>query len=70
MAGVSARASAANARALGQIRYFAGATAYGRDVPDAEIQILDAGHFAMDERLDEIVDLTRGFLASPDIGAV
>jgi len=27
----------------------AGATAYGRDVPDAEIHLLEAGHFALDE---------------------
>ena len=46
----------------------AGATAYGRDLPDAEIHILDAGHFAMDEALDEIADLARRFLASLQIG--
>jgi pimeloyl-ACP methyl ester carboxylesterase len=40
----------------------AGATAYGRDVPDAEIHLLDAGHFAMDESVDEIASLTRQFL--------
>jgi pimeloyl-ACP methyl ester carboxylesterase len=47
----------------------AGATAYGDDLPDAEIHILEAGHFAMDEKLDEIADLTRRFLASLAIGA-
>jgi len=46
----------------------AGATAYGRDLPDAEIHILDAGHFAMDEALDEIADLASRFLASLQIG--
>lgn len=40
----------------------AGAHAYARDVPDAEIHILDAGHFALDEKLDEIAALIRGFL--------
>ena len=45
------------------------ALAYGRDLPDAEILILDAGHFAMDEALDEIVDLNRRFFASRQIGA-
>lgn len=40
----------------------AGAHAYARDVPDAEIHILDAGHFALDEKLDEIVALIRDFL--------
>jgi pimeloyl-ACP methyl ester carboxylesterase len=40
----------------------AGAAAYGRDVPDAEIHLLDAGRFAMDESVDEIAILTRQFL--------
>jgi pimeloyl-ACP methyl ester carboxylesterase len=47
----------------------AGATAYGDDLPDAEIHVLEAGHFAMDEKLDEVADLTRRFLASRHIGA-
>jgi pimeloyl-ACP methyl ester carboxylesterase len=38
------------------------AEAYRRDVPDAEVHILDAGHFALDEQPDAIADLTRGFL--------
>jgi pimeloyl-ACP methyl ester carboxylesterase len=41
-----------------------GALAYARDVPGAEIHILDAGHFALDEQADEVAQLTRGFLAS------
>lgn len=28
----------------------------------AEAHILDAGHFALDEKLDEIAGLIRGFL--------
>jgi pimeloyl-ACP methyl ester carboxylesterase len=40
----------------------AGATAYRRDVPDAELHILDAGHFAMDEARDQIALLVRSFL--------
>jgi len=40
-----------------------GAQAFKRDLPDAQIEILDAGHFAMDTRLDEIVDLTAKFLS-------
>jgi pimeloyl-ACP methyl ester carboxylesterase len=44
----------------------AGATAYAGDVPDAEIHILDAGHFALDEATDEIVALVRKFLDSLD----
>ena len=40
------------------------ADAYRRDVPDAEVVLLDAGHFALEEQADEIADLTRGFLAT------
>ena len=40
-----------------------GAFAYRRDVPKAEVQILDAGHFALDEKVDEIASLIRVFLA-------
>jgi len=39
-----------------------GATAYQRDVASAEIHILDAGHFALDEKVDEIAALIRTFL--------
>jgi transposase InsO family protein len=39
-----------------------GTTAYGDDVPKAEIHFLDAGHFALDEATDEIVSLVRNFL--------
>ena len=38
------------------------AQAYRREVPAAEVHILDAGHFALDEQPDTIADLTRGFL--------
>ena len=40
----------------------AGATAYAGDVPKAEIHILEAGHFALDEATDEIGSLVRDFL--------
>ncbi|MCJ2048469.1 alpha/beta fold hydrolase, partial [Methylobacterium sp. J-070] len=40
-----------------------GAEAYLRDLPEAELHILDAGHFALDEATDEIAWLTRNFLA-------
>jgi pimeloyl-ACP methyl ester carboxylesterase len=40
-----------------------GAHAYRDDVPDAEIHILEAGHFALDEATDEVASLTRAFLA-------
>jgi len=39
------------------------ATAYLRDVPEAEVHILNAGHFALDEAVDEIAILMRRFLA-------
>ena len=39
-----------------------GALAFKRDVPDAEIHLLDAGHFALDEKVDEIAALTIDFL--------
>ena len=39
-----------------------GALADRRDLPDAEIHILDAGHFALDEKVDEISVLTACFL--------
>jgi pimeloyl-ACP methyl ester carboxylesterase len=40
----------------------AGGKAYKRDVPEAEIHILDAGHFALDEKVDEIALLMLAFL--------
>jgi pimeloyl-ACP methyl ester carboxylesterase len=39
-----------------------GAEAYKRDLPDAEIHLLDAGHFALDEKVDEIAGLMFAFL--------
>ena len=40
-----------------------GAEGYKRDLPDAEMHILDAGHFALDEKTEEIASLVRGFMA-------
>jgi pimeloyl-ACP methyl ester carboxylesterase len=37
--------------------------AYRRDVPRAEVHVLDAGHFALDTAADEIAGLVRGFMA-------
>ncbi len=45
----------------------AGATAYLRDVPEAEVHILDAGHFALDEAVDPIADLIRRFLVRQNL---
>ncbi len=41
----------------------AGAQAYKRDVPGAEVHILEAGHFGLDEKAGEIIALTGDFLA-------
>ena len=41
----------------------AGATAFRHDLPDAEIHLLDAGHFALDEKNDEIASLILAFMA-------
>jgi pimeloyl-ACP methyl ester carboxylesterase len=35
---------------------------YRKDVPSAEIHILDAGHFALDTKADEIAELVRKFM--------
>ncbi|HTI74382.1 MAG TPA: alpha/beta hydrolase [Mycobacterium sp.] len=40
------------------------AEAYRRDVPDAEVHVIDAGHFALDEAPDLVAQLTRDFLDS------
>jgi pimeloyl-ACP methyl ester carboxylesterase len=39
-----------------------GARAYARDLPDAEIHLLDAGHYALETSGDEIAALVRSFL--------
>jgi pimeloyl-ACP methyl ester carboxylesterase len=40
----------------------AGARAYLRDLPQAELHVLDAGHFALETRGPQIADLIRRFL--------
>ncbi len=40
----------------------AGAQAYLRDLPDAELHLLDTGHFALEDKGDEIAMLMRDFL--------
>jgi len=40
----------------------AGAEAYRKDVPGAEVHILDAGHFALDEQAPEVIRLTDAFM--------
>lgn len=41
----------------------AGAEAFKRDLPNAEIHMLDTGHFALETHLDEMVGLIKPFLA-------
>jgi pimeloyl-ACP methyl ester carboxylesterase len=41
----------------------AGAEAYARDLPDAEIRLLDTGHFALETHAPEIGALMRDFLS-------
>ena len=36
--------------------------AYRRDVPNAEVHVLDAGHFALDTKADEIATLVGQFM--------
>ncbi len=37
---------------------------YRRDVPNAQVHVLDAGHFALDTAADEIAALVREFVGS------
>ena len=40
-----------------------GAHPYKRDLPDVEFHLLDTGHFALEDKADEMVPLIRDFLA-------
>jgi pimeloyl-ACP methyl ester carboxylesterase len=40
-----------------------GARAFLRDLPGAELQFFDTGHFALEEKADEMIPVMRGFLA-------
>ncbi|MFW6691776.1 alpha/beta fold hydrolase [Streptomyces sp. MAR4 CNX-425] len=40
----------------------AGAEAFRRDAPDAEVVLLDGGHFLLESHLDEVAAAIRGFL--------
>jgi pimeloyl-ACP methyl ester carboxylesterase len=37
---------------------------YRKDVPNAEVHVLEAGHFALDTKADEIAELVRGFMST------
>ena len=39
-----------------------GAEAYNRDLPNAEVHLLETGHFALEEDLELIADKMRRFL--------
>ena len=41
----------------------AGAQAFADDLPDAEIHLLEGGHFLLESALDEVTGLIRSFLA-------
>lgn len=41
----------------------AGAEAFRQDLPDAQVHLLDAGHFALDEQTDQIAQLILQFLS-------
>ncbi|OBK33933.1 alpha/beta hydrolase [Mycobacterium sp. 1245111.1] len=41
----------------------AGAQAFADDLPDAEVHLLDGGHFLLESALDETTELIRTFLA-------
>jgi pimeloyl-ACP methyl ester carboxylesterase len=39
-----------------------GAEAYKRDIPGAEVHLLDTGHFALETHLEQITEAMRDFL--------
>ncbi len=39
------------------------AQAYKREIPDAEVHLIDAGHFALDEKPDEVAALISAFMS-------
>jgi pimeloyl-ACP methyl ester carboxylesterase len=45
----------------------AGAEAFKRDLPNAEVHLLDAGHFAVETNTVEIADLILKFLSKQGI---
>jgi pimeloyl-ACP methyl ester carboxylesterase len=43
----------------------AGAEAFRKDLPKAQVQLLDTGHFAIETHVTEIAGAMRDFLAKP-----
>ena len=48
----------------------AGAEAFRRDVPEAEIRLFDTGHFALETHAEDIADAIRKFLSPAPLRAV
>jgi pimeloyl-ACP methyl ester carboxylesterase len=46
-----------------------GARAYLRDLPRAQLHLLDTGHFALEDKVDEIASLMSAFLGKVALGA-
>ena len=64
-AGLFPQAPAADADRLGQERQdfpADGAHPYKRDLPEVEFHLIDTGHFALEDKADEMVPLIRDFL--------
>ncbi|EST33975.1 alpha/beta fold hydrolase [Streptomyces niveus] len=47
----------------------AGAQAFVADLPDAQVHLVDGGHFLLESALDEVAGLIRGFLSKADLPA-
>ena len=70
MAGMDAKDPAAPAGALGKYDLSFELTepeAYRKDVPKAQVHVLDAGHFALDTAADEIAELVRRFMSNTTV---
>ena len=71
MAGLPARAQAQTLILWGENDIFftpEGGRAYLRDLPEAELHMLDSGHFAAEDSLDEIVTHIKRFHAEQVVG--
>jgi pimeloyl-ACP methyl ester carboxylesterase len=44
------------------------ARAYLRDIPDADLHLLDGGHWLLETHLDEVAALSRSFLVATGSG--
>ena len=46
-----------------------GAKAYQRDIPDAELHLIDTGHFALEDSSDFIAERMKHFLANSQMSS-